>query len=93
MDQPGGWSGRYGPPDRALNRAGLRFFQLRVALRVPEGESFALLGVPAAARLDNDRAYYRDADWPAERVEKFKPYALASLAAVLARAFTNRRRA
>jgi hypothetical protein len=35
--------------------------------------------VSAAASLDDDRALYRDTEWPAEQVEKFKPYSTASL--------------
>jgi len=42
-------------------------------------ESDALLGVSAAASLDDDRALYRDTEWPVEQVEKFKPYSTASL--------------
>ena len=42
-------------------------------------ESDSLLGVTAAAGLDDDRALYRDTEWPIEQVEKFKPYSIASL--------------
>jgi len=35
--------------------------------------------VSAGASLDDDRALYRDTEWPAEQVEKFKPYSVASL--------------
>ncbi|MBV9380925.1 MAG: hypothetical protein JO242_09665, partial [Streptosporangiaceae bacterium] len=44
-------------------------------------ESDALLGVAAAAGLDDDRALYRETDWPVEQVEKFKPYSIVSLRA------------
>ena len=35
--------------------------------------------MPAAASLADDRALFRDADWPHEQVEKFKPYSTTSL--------------
>jgi hypothetical protein len=50
-------------------------------------ESDALLGVSAAAGLDDNRALYRDTEWPAEQVEKFKPYSIASLHAFTQAAF------
>ena len=51
---------------------------MRAVLRVlSPAESDSLLGVPAAASLDDDRALYRDTEWPAEQVEKFKPYSIA----------------
>jgi hypothetical protein len=50
-------------------------------------ESDALLGVSAAASLDDDRALYRDTEWPAEQVEKFKPYSAASLSSFARTAF------
>jgi hypothetical protein len=52
-------------------------------------ESDALLGVSAAASLDDDRALYRDTEWPAEQVEKFKPYSTASLYAFAQEAFRS----
>jgi DNA segregation ATPase FtsK/SpoIIIE, S-DNA-T family len=74
------WADSYATADRALRRSGIGQFTLRVALRVPSpSESDALLGVPAAASLADDRALFRDADWPHEQVEKFKPYSTASL--------------
>ena len=51
-------------------------------------ESDALLGVSAAAGLDDNRALYRDTEWPSEQVEKFKPYSIASLHA-FAQAFRS----
>jgi len=53
-------------------------------------ESDALLGVSAAASLDDDRALYRDTEWPAEQVEKFKPYSTASLYAFAREGFLER---
>ena len=74
------WTDSYATAERALRRAGLGFFGLRAVLRVlSPAESDALLGVSAAASLDDDRALYRDTEWPAEQVEKFKPYSIASL--------------
>ena len=57
-------------------------------------ESDALLGVTAAASLDDDRALYRETEWPIEQVEKFKPYSIASLHAFARDAFlsTNEKR-
>jgi len=74
------WTDGYTTAERALRRAGLAHFGLRAVLRVlSPAESDALLGVSAAASLDDDRALYRDTEWPAEQVEKFKPYSVASL--------------
>jgi DNA segregation ATPase FtsK/SpoIIIE, S-DNA-T family len=74
------WTDGYATAERALRRAGLAHFGLRAVLRVlSPAESDALLGVSAAASLDDDRALYRDTEWPAEQVEKFKPYSVASL--------------
>jgi hypothetical protein len=74
------WSDSYTTAERALRRAGLAHFGLRAAARVlSPAESDALLGVAAAAGLDDNRALYRDTEWPAEQVEKFKPYSLVSL--------------
>ena len=74
------WADGYVTAERALRRAGLAHFGLRAVLRVlSPAESDALLGVSAAASLDDDRALYRDTEWPAEQVEKFKPYSVASL--------------
>ena len=74
------WTDGYATAERALRRAGIGFFGLRAVLRVlSPAESDALLGVSAAASLDDDRALYRDTEWPVEQVEKFKPYSTASL--------------
>ena len=74
------WTDGYTTAERALRRAGIGFFGLRAVLRVlSPAESDALLGVSAAASLDDDRALYRDTEWPSEQVEKFKPYSTASL--------------
>ncbi len=74
------WTDGYATAERALRRAGIGFFGLRAVLRVlSPTESDSLLGVSAAASLDDDRALYRDTEWPAEQVEKFKPYSTASL--------------
>jgi len=74
------WTDGYATAERALRRAGLAHFGLRAVLRMlSPAESDALLGVSAAASLDDDRALFRDTEWPAEQVEKFKPYSVASL--------------
>ncbi len=74
------WTDGYTTAERALRRAGIGFFGLRAVLRVlSPAESDSLLGVSAAASLDDDRALFRDTEWPAEQVEKFKPYSTASL--------------
>ena len=74
------WADGYATAERALRRTGLAHFALRAVLRVlSPAESDALLGVSAAASLDDDRALFRDTEWPAEQVEKFKPYSVASL--------------
>jgi DNA segregation ATPase FtsK/SpoIIIE, S-DNA-T family len=84
------WADGYTTADRALRRAGLAHFGLRAVLRVlSAAESDSLLGVSAAASLDDDRALYRDTDWPAEQVEKFKPYSVASLYSFLRTAFAQ----
>jgi DNA segregation ATPase FtsK/SpoIIIE, S-DNA-T family len=74
------WADGYATVERAVRRAGLAHFGLRAVLRVlSPAESDSLLGVSAAASLDDDRALYRDTEWPAEQAEKFKPYSVASL--------------
>jgi hypothetical protein len=76
------WADSYGTAERALRRAGIGHFGLRAALRVfSPAESDLLLGVPSAAALDDNRALFRDTEWPSEQVEKFKPYSIASLRA------------
>jgi hypothetical protein len=83
------WADSYATAERALRRAGLAHFGLRAAARMlSPAESDALLGVSAAAGLDDNRALYRDTEWPAEQVEKFKPYSIASLHA-FAQAFRS----
>jgi hypothetical protein len=83
------WADSYATAERALRRAGLAHFGLRAAARmVSPAESDALLGVSAAAGLDDNRALYRDTEWPAEQVEKFKPYSIHSLHA-FAQAFRS----
>ncbi|HEV2537691.1 MAG TPA: FtsK/SpoIIIE domain-containing protein [Streptosporangiaceae bacterium] len=84
------WTDGYATAERALRRAGIGFFGLRAVLRVMSpAESDALLGVAAAASLDDDRALYRDTEWPVEQVEKFKPYSIASLTAFAQEGFRN----
>jgi len=82
------WADSYTTAERALRRAGIGHFGLRAVLRVlSPAESDSLLGVTAAAGLDDDRALYRETEWPIEQVEKFKPYSIASLHAFTQAAF------
>ena len=82
------WTDSYSTAERALRRAGITHFGLRAALRMlSPAESDSLLGVSAAAGLDDDRALYRETEWPIEQVEKFKPYSMASLLAFAQGAF------
>jgi DNA segregation ATPase FtsK/SpoIIIE, S-DNA-T family len=82
------WTDGYATAERALRRAGLAHFGLRAVLRMlSPAESDALLGVSAAASLDDDRALFRDTEWPAEQVEKFKPYSVDSLYSFATAAF------
>ncbi|MGD0246418.1 MAG: FtsK/SpoIIIE domain-containing protein [Streptosporangiaceae bacterium] len=84
------WADSYATAERALRRPGLAHFGLRAVLRVlSPAESDALLGVAAAASLDDNRALYRDTEWPSEQVEKFKPYSVASLRAFARAAFRS----
>jgi hypothetical protein len=86
------WADGYATAERALRRAGIGYFGLRAVLRVlSPAESDALLGVAAAASLDDDRALYRDTEWPVEQVEKFKPYSIASLYAFAQEGFASGR--
>jgi S-DNA-T family DNA segregation ATPase FtsK/SpoIIIE len=76
------WTDSYATADRTLRRAGIAQFGLRAVLRLfSPAESDALLGVAAAASLDDNRALFRDTDWPIDQVEKFKPYSVSSLRA------------
>jgi len=85
------WADGYATAERALRRPGLAHFGLRAVLRVMSpAESDSLLGVSAAASLDDNRALYRDTEWPAEQVEKFKPYSAASLYSFARAAFARR---
>jgi DNA segregation ATPase FtsK/SpoIIIE, S-DNA-T family len=83
------WAHSYGSAERALRRTGIGYFGLRAVLRVSStAESDSLLGTPAAASLEDNRALYRDdTDWTYEQVEKFKPYSNASLHAFAGTAF------
>jgi DNA segregation ATPase FtsK/SpoIIIE, S-DNA-T family len=82
------WADSFATAERVLRRPGISQFALRAALRLQSpAESDALLGVPAAAGLADNRALFRDADWPHEQVEKFKPYSTTSLYAFAESAF------
>ena len=74
------WADGFVTIDRALRRSGAVHFGMRAVLRVSSpAESDALLGVAAAAGLDDDRGLYRETEWPTDQVEKFKPYSIESL--------------
>ena len=74
------WADSFATAERALRRAGIAHFGLRAVTRLfSPAESDALLGVTAAASLDDNRALFRDTDWPIDQVEKFKPYSISSL--------------
>jgi hypothetical protein len=74
------WADSFAGAERGLRRSGLAHFGLRAVFRVTSpSESDALLGVPTAASLADDRGLYRDTYWPTEQVEKFKPYSIESL--------------
>ncbi|MBV9444319.1 MAG: hypothetical protein JO345_00220 [Streptosporangiaceae bacterium] len=84
------WADSYATAERALRRTGIGHFGLRAVLRVfSPAESDSLLGVSAAASLDDNRALFRDTEWPIEQVEKFKPYSIASLRAFTQAAFRS----
>jgi DNA segregation ATPase FtsK/SpoIIIE, S-DNA-T family len=84
------WADSYATADRALRRAGIAHFGLRAVLRLfSPAESDALLGVTAAAGLDDNRALFRDTEWPIDQVEKFKPYSVSSLRAYASATFRS----
>jgi hypothetical protein len=43
-------------------------------------ESVNFLGTPHAAKLGSERAFYRSEQWPADVLDKFKPYVTPSQA-------------
>lgn len=55
-------------------QAAMAQFGHRVALQMSGDESVSFLGVQVASKLGSERAYYRYEQWPADEVEKFKPY-------------------
>jgi len=70
------WSDGQASLERAFKRGGAAAFDLRVVLRLPEKDSADLLGNHVAARLEDNRAYFRHEDWEMGRLEKFKPYTI-----------------
>ncbi len=58
-----------------LRRGALDSFDLRAVLRVDERSSQDLLGTNAAARLADNRAFYRNEDDELGKMDKLKPYA------------------
>jgi S-DNA-T family DNA segregation ATPase FtsK/SpoIIIE len=81
------WADSLATAEQVFKRKGLRQFALRAALHLEVVESDDLLGVQDAALLAGDRALFRDTDWPDGKVEKFKPYSIASLQAFAKTAF------
>ncbi|OQY79812.1 MAG: hypothetical protein B6D41_22180 [Chloroflexi bacterium UTCFX4] len=66
--------------ERAFRRQGLEFFDLRVAMLMPQNDAMNFLENPAASKLSPNRAVFRSQEWEAGRLEKFKPYALPDAA-------------
>jgi len=80
------WADSYATAERSLRRAGIARFGLRAVGRLfSPADSDALLGVAAAVSLDDNRALFRDTEWPIDQVEKFKPYSIDSLRAYASR--------
>ena len=63
---------------RAVDRAGLREFALKVLFQMSATDSSQLIDTPAASRLGRNRGLYLEDG--AERPEKFRPYGLPGLA-------------
>jgi len=59
---------------RAVDRAGLREFSLRVLFQMSPNDSAQLIDTPAASKLGRNRALYIEEGL--ERPEKFRPYGL-----------------
>lgn len=57
-------------------------FGHRVALQMTSDESVNYLSGPYAAKLGSERAYYRNEQWPADALDKFKPYTWLSSAEI-----------
>ncbi len=62
--------------ERVLQRRGLDNFDARVALLMSQNDSNTLLDGPQASKLGPNRALFRNQEWEAGRIEKFKPYML-----------------
>jgi S-DNA-T family DNA segregation ATPase FtsK/SpoIIIE len=56
----------------------LAHFEHRIALQMTSDDSVNLLGIPHAAKLGSNRAYYRCEHWSTELLDKFKPYRIPS---------------
>lgn len=70
------WADSMGTLEQTIKRNGISSFDLRAILHVSEQDSINLLSSPAAARLEDNRAFYRNEDWSQGKMEKFKPYSL-----------------
>ncbi len=64
--------------NRAVDRAGLRDFSLRVLFQMSATDSSQLIDTPAASRLGRNRALLVEEG--SERAEKFRPYGMPGLA-------------
>lgn len=70
------WADGSATLDRALKRGAAAQFDHRAVLRVGEKDSQDLLGTNVAAKLEDNRAIYRNEDDELGKMTKFKPYAL-----------------
>ena len=68
------WTDGHAAIERVLKRGGVGLFDLRAVLRVPDADSQDLLDSSAAAALGDNRALFRDEQWPLGQLEKFKPF-------------------
>ena len=68
------WTDSMTSVEHTFTRSGLQYFDLRVGLRLPEGDSTALFGNRIASTLQDNQALFRHENWELGRVEKFKPY-------------------
>jgi hypothetical protein len=68
------WVDGFTALERVFKRSGVGNFDLRMVFHISEQDSNALLDTNAAAKLIENRAFFRFEDWEMGRLEKFKPY-------------------
>lgn len=72
------WSDRVSSIGAAVGAAAVHDmvaqFGHRIAFQMSSDESFNFVGAPLAAKLGSERALYRNEQWPADILDKFKPY-------------------